>query len=383
MRSKIEYLLKCLQMALLYLSYFLFSLINKQPTKTHWVIGVDEIAKNIFYIGRLLKQSTSISFRKNKFYDLKYNYSINVKNIYINHMLRIFYGPILLGFLANKSTHFLYIWSTGFLFDRDFEFKFLKSKNKKIVCLFVGNDIRSLKLMTDYANQHNIDTFANYHENAESIIYDNKKQKLASSADKYADLIFNAPVDQISYLESQQFAWPYIYNKNDFSKNNSKFENIKKIKITHAPSDPIAKGTPLVKAAIKKLQIEGYEFEYVEIQNMSNKVVLEHLKTTHIVLNQFYSFMPGLCGIEAMANYCAVLMSADYGIEKTLPQDSKDAWLITKYWQVYDNLKHLLDNPEKIKFYADNGYEFAYKHYTYEAAKDSLYKTLKKNGVID
>ena len=84
-----------------------------------------------------------------------------------------------------------------------------------------------------------------------------------------------------------------------------------------------------------------------------------------------------------MANHCAVLMSADPSIETGLPQDSKDAWLITKYWEVYDNLKYLLDNPEKIKQYADRGYDFTYKHYTYEAASEYINKVLKDNGVIE
>jgi hypothetical protein len=84
---------------------------------------------------------------------------------------------------------------------------------------------------------------------------------------------------------------------------------------------------------------------------MPNRVVLEHLKSSHIVLNQFYAFTPGLFGIEAMANHCAVLMSADPSIETGLPQKSKDAWMITKYWEVYDNLKYLLDiNHNKLSF---------------------------------
>jgi len=92
---------------------------------------------------------------------------------------------------------------------------------------------------------------------------------------------------------------------------------------------------------------------------------------------------PDWVGIESMANHCAVLMSADPSIETGLPQDSKDAWMITKYWEVYDNLKYLLDNPEKIKYYADNGYDFTYKHYTYEAAGEYINKVLKDNGVIE
>jgi spore maturation protein CgeB len=50
---------------------------------------------------------------------------------------------------------------------------------------------------------------------------------------------------------------------------------------------------------------------------------------------------------------------------------------------LYDNLKYLLDNPEKIKYYADRGYDFTYKHYTYEAASEYINKVLKDNGVIE
>lgn len=37
----------------------------------------------------------------------------------------------------------------------------------------------------------------------------------------------------------------------------------------------------------------------------------------------------------------------------------------------------------KVKYYADNGYEFTYKHYTYEAASEYINKVLKDNGVIE
>ena len=51
--------------------------------------------------------------------------------------------------------------------------------------------------------------------------------------------------------------------------------------------------------------------------------------------------------------------------------------MVTKYWEVYENLKYLLDNPHKIKYYVDNGYDFAYKHYTYEAAGAYINSILK------
>lgn len=377
-----------LQIMLLNISFFIFKLICSKKTRNiSWVIGVSEIASMLYFIANIFKHSTSVCLDKNPYYKLSYNFSIDISNRYLKFLYRIFYGSILLGYLANKNSHFLYIWSSGFLIDREYEFKFLKSKNKKIVCVFVGDDIRAPKLLNEYIKNLKYDSYIDYIKlqipSYLSDNYDIEKKKIAKISDEYSDLIFNCSFDQLSYLKSKQVFIPYMYDKNKFFKNDNKFKDVKKIKILHAPSNPFVKGTPLVRAAIKKLQIEGYYFEYVELQNIPNEVVLEHLKSAHIVLNQFYAFVPGVFGIESMANHCAVLMSSDPSIETGLPQDSKDAWMITKYWEVYDNLKYLLDNSEKIKYYADNGYEFAYKHYTYEAASEYINRVLKENGVIE
>lgn len=384
-KNKIELLFYFLQIMLLNISYLVNKLVYR--SNKSWVIGVDEIASNIYFLKNILKPSVSVSFSKNKFYDLNYDYFININNKYLSYFCRVIYGPILLGYLSNKHSHFWYIWNTGFLIYRDYEFKFLKSKNKKIVCMFVGDDIRSIELTNRYSEQMKIDMQTHYviYENKKMLSnsYEKDKKKLSLITDKYADFVFSHAMCQMSYLKSKQYSWPYMYDKSKFIKNDYKFNNLKNIKILHSPSSLLFKGTSLVRAAIKKLEIEKYNIEYVELQNMSNQVVLEHLKSSHIVLNQFYCFTPGLFGIEAMANHCAVLMSADPSIETGLPQDSKDAWLITKYWEVYDNLKYLLDNPEKIKYYADRGYDFAYKHYTYEAAGEYINTVLKENGVIE
>jgi len=388
MKKIFKNLMLLLQIPLLFFSYYFFFLFKGFISKIKFVIGTDEISRQIYGIGEVLDDSITVCLRKSKFFDLKYNFSININNRFLHFFCLIFYGPILLGYLANKADVFFYIWSRGFLFNRDYDFKFLKSKNKKIICSFFGDDIRSLKLKRSYMKNKNLDTGENYYtkisENyyTKNDKYDDEKKSLALSADKYADLIFSFPIDNMSYLKSKQYPWRLIAGKEFFYKNHEKF-SVSKIKILHAPTTPIGfKGTPLVRAVIKKLQIEGYDFDYVELQNVKNKIVLEHLKSAHIVLNQFYSFIPGVFGIEAMASNCAVLMSADPSVDTDIIVDSENAWFITKYWEIYDNLKYLLDNPEKMKIYADNGYEYAYKYHTVEALGTYLRNTLKENSII-
>ena len=265
---------------------------------------------------------------------------------------------------------------------RDLEFKFLKSKNKKIICLFCVDDIRSLKLTINYWKNKNLDCGQNYYDEKFDPDYDNLKKKIALSADRYADLIFSSPIANMSYLKSKQYPFRLQCDEIFFKQNDKKFEN-KIPKILHAPSSSLNKGTPIVRATITKLQQEGYIFEYVELQNVTNDIVIENLKSAHISLNQFYNPSIGLFGIESMASNCAVLMSADSSLQPNIPDGSSNAWLFTRYWEIYDNLKFLLDNPEKIKFYAQNGYNFAKKHYTRQAVKDHINKILIENNLIN
>ena len=88
----------------------------------------------------------------------------------------------------------------------------------------------------------------------------------------------------------------------------------------------------------------------------------------------------GLFGIEAMAKGNAVLMSAEYA---DMPAGAENAWLQTRYWQVYDNLKYLLDNPSKIQEYDQNGYEYVKNNFSEEKVRDFYIKIFKENNIID
>ena len=237
-----------------YIFFFLF--VRNKFNKISWVIGVQETSNNIVLIKKLLTPSVNVSFTTKKIYKSNFDYTIEVENIYFQYLLRIIYGPFLFAYLINKHTHFFYVSSLGFFINREIDFKILNLKQKKIICLFTGDDIRSLKLTLEYALINNLDSFANYSQYKFNIKYDNERKKMAKIADKYADIIFSVPIDQISYLKSKQFFWKYIYDKSNFNRNEQKFIRNNTIKIVHAPSSPTLKGTPLVRAAIKKLELE-------------------------------------------------------------------------------------------------------------------------------
>ena len=133
-----------------------------------------------------------------------------------------------------------------------------------------------------------------------------------------------------------------------------------------------------MRACIAKLKKEGYEFKYTELIGVKHKTVLEELKTSHIVLNEFYALVPGIFGIEAMANFCALITSADPKLEKDLPQDSQNAWMITKPEDLYNNLKKILRSKSLQKQFARNGYLWAKKHALAKHSADKFLSIVKK-----
>jgi len=341
-----------------YLLYVFFIFIDKNKKQRKVTIGLTEMARVIYYLGRVISSRYIVNLDRHRFYKDKYDFGPYPK------IMQIIIGPFLLAYLSHISEIFIYIWDNGYLLNRKWDFVFLKKKNKKIISLFVGSDIRSLKKTKEYFASINIDTYVNYLTDTDNLENENRLKKLAELTEKYSDIIFNWKYDQISYLEKKTIPWPYMIDTEKHKFNFKMPKDMSEIRIIHAPSNPMIKGTPLVRAAIKKLQMGNYKFKYIEVINIPNHLLLNELENAHIVLQEFYCITPGILGIEAMAAGNAVLMSANLDLNPELPEDSKKAWLVTNYWEIYDNLKYLLDYPDFISKYAYSGREFIENHYS-------------------
>ena len=339
-----------------------------------WVVGVYEVSSVMANLSQVLPSSCSVMFYKNPYYH--FTYGIDLSKRPFASLLRTVYGPILLGKLMSHAKGFIYVAERGFLADkshgRRYEFAFLKRHGKTVACYFTGSEIRSHMLLENYSKQHDIDVICTYQPRNKQKQQEGRKKALAAAADDYADFIFNPPVDQISYLTRATYPFFYFYPDERFVARPEKYENLSRIRILHASNNVYIKGTPLVHAAIKKLRLEGYQFDYIEMHNVPNAQVLEELSKAHIVLNQFYAFVPSVFGIEAMAAHCAMLTSADSNYEPSLHEGANEAWLVTHYWEIYDNLKSLLDDPTRIRPIADRGFAWAQRYASYSAARAQL-----------
>ncbi len=375
-----------LQVSLLLLSYTIFSALNIRPARRkNWAVGTDEVAAYVNNISTALGDAVSVNMSPHPFYSYNYDHDLpaRINWGYLRYIIRIFYSPVLLGYLCHRVEGFFYVGGASYLIPdldgRRFEFHFLKSRGFKIVCFFCGSEIRSLRLMSQLSRDMARDVISTYQNiairNFDSDELESYRMKLAASADNYADHIFSSPVDQISYLRRAVHPFIYFHAESQFLRNDGKFSKLDRVKVLHGPSSPLIKGTPLVRAAIKRLQVEGYDFEYRELIGVSNEAMLNALAEAHVVLNEFYGFVPGQFGVEAMASHCALMTSADKRIETTLPAGANAAWMVTEYWNIYDNLKRLLDDHALIKQFADAGFSWASENCSYKKSAVRL-KTL-------
>ena len=379
--------LDIIQTIVLRTSYFLFSFFRDDDIG--WVVGTDEVAGVLESIADSLPKSRSVNLSVPNL--RQSNFAISISGFGRLHMLkRMLLGPIILGRLANHSNQFFYIWSRGFLVNRSSEFRFLKQRNKMIALMFCGDDIRSPKLHRELCERMNRRTFVNqgFYLNPPggSEKYEAEKKLIAGDAETFADVIFNAPICQSSYLSRHSTkvvdAHGYIsIRAEDFCWSDEKFE-AQILRIVHAPSSEAVKGTAYVRAAITELLNERNDFVYIELQNKKHQDVIKILHESHICLNQFLSFGTGVLGVEAMASRCATLMSADHRLEPSIPKPAMgiSPWLVTGVDDIYNNVKNLLDNRNILEEFADNGFNYAVANYSRDAARRTLLQNLVEHG---
>lgn len=340
---------------------------GRRPT-TGYVVGMEEIAGLLTAFGSALDDSVTVNLTANPLYRRKYDVSFDLGGRWslAKRVRRLVVAPWVLGRLAARRTTFIYIGAEGFLLSlvdgRDRELAFLRKHGRVVVCYFTGSDIRSYALMNAFGRRLGRDVLTTYEPlvspGIDSDASEDRRRLLALTAERRAHLVFNATVDQMSYFTEPTEACLYFFPDERIARRPQKWIDVKRPVIVHAPTSPAIKGTPLVRAALRRLREEGYDFEYVELSNQPNEDVLAALDRAHIVLNQFYAFIPGVFGIEAMAANTVMLASADGDLEPSLPQGANDAWVVTAHWQVYDHLKAVLDQPGTLQAQADRGTEW-------------------------
>lgn len=120
----------------------------------------------------------------------------------------------------------------------------------------------------------------------------NSSRSRIRKIEKYANVIIVAPYtshfSSCCMVNSMAIGFPFSV---EFSNN---IGSVKKepIRVLHSPSNPVAKGTEVIRVVVNRLIDNGYNIDYIELIGRSNADVLEALKNCDFVIDQLYSDTP-------------------------------------------------------------------------------------------
>jgi len=188
---------------------------------------------------------------------------------------------------------FIFIWQS---FKQDFsDYKYLKEKKKKIITIFVGDDVRWFEAAKQEFNLVNLPQIE-YEDYDYTPIALTKKLMCLRTAEKYSDIILSQPNhSQLSLRPYNNISLPII------AENYSENSRQRSIPIlVHAPTS-VGKGTNLIEPVIEQLKKDGLVFEYKRIENMPRKMALEVYRNADIIIDQLLTPGGGKFSHEGLA----------------------------------------------------------------------------------
>jgi hypothetical protein len=213
-------------------------------------------------------------------------------------------------------THKVFIFSYGTSFFRLQDLRLLKLLRKKIIFQFHGSDSRPPFIDGIFIKQCDLEQIQQ--------LTKQKKQQL-EKINHYADAIVDLPTMGLfhskAFVNCLRIGLPTCVPV-DMSVGASQDNDT--IKILHAPSNPIAKGTQYIEDCIKELQQSGVNIELIKIQNLPNVEVLKAIAGCDFLVDQMFSdtLMPGLATEAAWFQKPTVLCGyANHVWQKSLPSD--------------------------------------------------------------
>ena len=114
------------------------------------------------------------------------------------------------------------------------------------------------------------------------------------------------------------------------------------VRIVHAPTCRALKGTDHIIKAVERLKSEGYQIDFILVENMSNQQAIEIYRSADIVVDDVVLGPYGILAIECMAMGKPVL---DFIHEKFVGHYHDLPIVNTSPEMVYENLKQLINDP--------------------------------------
>jgi hypothetical protein len=270
--------------------------------------------------------------------------------------------------LIDEHDLIIIFWSP---FMADFsEYEYIRSKGKKLVCMFVGSDARYFRAFQQEYNVSNW-TFPEEWVNADP----GYRLQFVRNAEKFSDLIYSVP-DQAGFQLK-----PYHHLQVPIDLNGINFRNNKRAipKVLHAPSIPFKKGTDIIEATLARLKEEGIPFEFISIRNTPHQEVLKLLTEIDVLVDEIVFHGPGALSFEAMFSGCAVatryLQDSPACFKPPVRSINAD--------NIYEQLKELLTNASLRNELIEAGRSYVMQNNTAEIVARGILNNLERAGKFD
>jgi hypothetical protein len=224
---------------------------------------------------------------------IKYLNFINTKIklsflIFFNNTIILFLQICL--FLYSLMIYDVFIFGYGktFIF-KNLDLPVLHFFNKKIISILShGSEARP-----PYINGVVLSPQNKFLSNSYLVNSTIRKKKLVNYHFKYADIIVGAPYTNHAFspsrfINSLSLGIPYHFD----GKPKIKVETKKSVRILHSPSNPIPKGSEIIKSVVNKLILKGYRIDFILIRNQPTSVVFDEIQKCDFVVDQVYSDTP-------------------------------------------------------------------------------------------
>lgn len=202
------------------------------------------------------------------------------------------------------------IKSGNSLTESNLDIRILKLLRKKIIFTFHGSDSRPFYLN----GLHTCGGDALLDEQLRQL--SNLKEKLTQCA-ALADYIIDSPTSA-HFQQRKCCLRQVIFNPaplSSFAGKNRNTDENNTLRILHAPSDPALKGSNIIRGIVQNMKAEGYAFDYIELNNVSNERVITELLNSDIIIDETYSDnYGGVFALEGLTAFKIVLVGG-YALE--------------------------------------------------------------------
>ena len=183
-----------------------------------------------------------------------------------------------------------------------YELRILRFFGKKIIVVYLGSDARPSFLsgrMKDDLDKHNHNKLL--HDCYKDVLRRKRNIELVEEA---ADFIINHTATSqffsIKQIRFTKIGIPLNVKSSSSDKRVHRRTVPRKIRVLHAPSRPLAKGSKIVENLVLSAKNNGLDCELIKLINVPNSEVLNVISTADFVFDEVYSDTPlGVLGAEA------------------------------------------------------------------------------------